>query len=423
MATSVEPTLTAPDASAQPSAPVNPFAAASEALKQKQSWAEVTPAAGEPVAPEAAAPEALPAEAEAPAASQYDGYTVDANGGLHRPDGTMASADEITGYNAEVQAEQATPDQAAPAEAETPNVEVVTLKARNGEDLEIEVTDPLVAETLRAAQRDGMRGDEYRKKMAVVEEHLAEKRAFERMLETNPDAVIFNALPEDKQVSLAVSLVAKYWDQIAPRLVAFDQNPVERVTEAMQTQVRLRDQQQQFERMTASERYAVQLEAATRALIPDHVDDAKADQFLADAGMDLGRAMQQRNGAQIPLAELQTILAPRLALYGFNQPTPAAPNSSTPVTPPAPPRRPVARPVASQPRSAQAAAPAQPTKTTVSDPGAAVRRAVTAQRVAAAVPPAGAGAATIRAPLVPANSTIEQASQKLRGMTSWGRAG
>jgi hypothetical protein len=38
---------------------------------------------------------------------------------------------------------------------------------------------------------------------------------------------------------------------------------------------------------------------------------------------------------------------------------------------------------------------------------------------AAAVPPAGAGAAPVRLPPVPAGATIEEASRALKGVRSW----
>lgn len=399
---------------------VETFEQASQALKTRTSWdtpaADAAPAVETPVTdPAKPADDEKPVEAAAETI-KYEGWVVDAEQRLHRPDGTFAEAQEIDEYNAAIEAENAataaaidTPvaDAAKPDE---PVVEpiVVKLRARDGAEVEIEVTDEKVAETLRTNARDGLRGEEYRRKLAQVEEHLAERRAFEAMVETNPEALILQHLPESKQVSLAVALVAKFWDQIAPDLVRFDSEPTQRITEAANAKDRINTQQREFEQRTARERYTAQLETAARVLIPEHADDDAAERFLSDAAIDLGRAVQAKGGP-IDINEVRTVLARRLALYGFDKPAPAAAvtTEGTTVT-----KRPIAKAVA---KPTQA-----PTAQTVSATnGQAVKAKVSAQRVAAAVPPAGAGAASIRVPAVPPGSTIEQASQRLKQQKSW----
>jgi hypothetical protein len=392
--------------SVTPEAPTAPtgLAEAGAALKQATTWESLATPAVETVETPAEASVEVAAGTDAAAtltSTEFNGYTVDEKGGLHRPDGTMASTDEISAYNLEVSAEQPAPTE-PPVEA--PAMETVKILGRNGTELEIEVSDPLIAEAIRSNIKDGMRGEDYRRKIQAADEHLADKRAFEQMIETNPEGLIFNHLPEDKQISLAVKLVSKYWDQIAPDLMKLDADPVERVRNAAQTQQQIMEQQRQFEQMTAASKHAVQLEHAVRALIPEHATDTQGDAFLQDAGSDIRREMQRRNGAAIPPADVAAILSHRLALYGFDKPAPA----STPT-----PTRPVARAVA-KPNQAPTAQPS-----VMVSAGAQVRRTVTAQRVAAAVPPAGAGAATVRAPLVPPNSSIEAASRALKKQTGW----
>jgi hypothetical protein len=394
---------------------VDSFEKASEGLKSRTSWE--TPAADAAATTETATTEtAKPADGEKPVDSvaetpKFEGWVVDAEQKLHRPDGTFAEVAEIEAYNTAIEAENAAAaaattvtDPAKPEEAVAEPI-LVKLKARDGSEVEIEVDDERTAETLRTNARDGLRGEEYRRKMATAEEFLAERRAFEAMIETNPEALILQHLPEEKQVSLAVALVAKLWDQIAPQLVNFDNDPTSRVAEAANSQIRIRDQQRDFEARTSRERYSAQLESAARALIPEHADDAQADQFLSDAAIDLGRAVQQKGGP-ISIDEVKTVLSRRLALYGFDKPAPTKEDPSNP------PKRPIAKAVA---KPAQA-----PTAQTVSATnGQAVKAKVSAQRVAAAVPPAGAGAASLRVPAVPPGSTIEQASQRLKQMKSW----
>lgn len=404
-----------PAAESTPVTPsTNPYAGAGATLRAQGAWG--TPEAEQPT-PEPKTDAEIdaavlatepPAEqaTETPAPS-FDGYTVDAEQRLHRPDGTFADASEIDAYNASVT--DPAPESAAP---ETPEPIIVPIKGRDGAEVEIEVTDERVAEALRANAKDGLRGEEYRKKLAVVEEHLAEKRAFETMMETNPEGLILQHLPLDKQVSLAVALVAQHWDALAPHLVKFDSEPTSRIAEAANAQIRMRDQQKAYESLSAQQKYAVQLESAARALIPEHVPDDVAEQFLADAGRDLGAAMQTRG--MVPVEDVKSVLQRRLTLYGFDKPASGA--ASTAGSVPAPLTRPLARAVS---RPAGQGSTATATVTAGANAGAAVRRAVTAQKVAAAVPPAGAGAATVRAPLVPPNADIKQASAALKKQRSW----
>lgn len=407
-------TPTAPDAGAPPAvAPANPYAAANAAMRaQGATWGTVAPQETE-AAPQsdaevdAAAVAAIDAaggeETEAEAAPVYEGWVVDEQGRLHRPDGSFANAGEIDQYNASIPAE------ATPEAESAPEPIVVKLKGRDGADVEIEVTDEATAEALRTNAKDGLRGEEYRKKMAVAEEYLAERRAFETMMETNPEGLILQHLPHEKQVSLAVALVAKHWDAIAPNLVKFDTEPTARISEAANAEIRMRDQQREYETLTASQKYGVQLESATRALIPEHIPDDVAEQFLADAARELGNTVRQRG--QFPIDEVKTVLARRLALYGFDKPA----SGTTSTSAPTPLKRPTARAV-SRPQGNTATV---ATASAGANHGATVRRTVTAQRVAAAVPPAGAGAAAVRAPMVPANADLKQASQALRKQAHW----
>lgn len=398
-------TLTAPSAPAS-DAPATPqtFADAAALLKQKgDSWGddtapEITPV--DPAAVDAAvdAASGKPAEGET-AVTEGDalaGFALDAEGRLHRPDGTYADASQIEAWNAGAAAP--TPTEASPAE--TPEPQVITLTDRNGNEKEIEIDDPETAEFLNTLRRDSMRSQEYQKRMAHVQEKEAQYREFEAMIETNPESVVLQHLPVDKQVSLAVALIAQHWDQLAPHLVKFDQEPATRIAESANARARMSEQERTYEQRVQSARYATQLESAVSALVPATADEEMTKSFMQDAGIDLGNAIRSRNGAPIPIEEVRQVLSRRLALYGFDKtPAPATPT----------PKRPLARSVAAP------KAPAAPAK----DVGAQVRRTVTAQRVAAAVPPQGAGASTVRTPLVPTSATIEQASQALRKQTSW----
>lgn len=431
-------TPTAPAAPASPAgspaptdnapASASPYADAHAKLQGASSWADVFSAptastssadaptdaatidAAAPASPVDGADAAPEGEGEAPAADAMAGFQLDAEGRLHRPDGTYATNEEVAQWN-----EGAAPAPETTAEpAAEPNV--VAIRGRDGNEVEIEVDDPKVAEVLQTLQRDSMRKQEFTKRMEAVQQREAEFREFETLMATNPESVILQHLPADKQVSIAVALLAQHWDALAPVLVQFDTNDQTRLVEAANARLRMTQQQAEFEQRRQVATYAAQAETTVRNLIPEHIADDVAEAFLNDASADLARAIQQRNGQPIPLDQITAVLARRVSLYGFDQPQSGAP-ATVPIAP-AQPKRPVAKPVAaSQPSAPTASVPAS------ANAGATVRRAVTAQRVAAAVPPAGAGAATVRQPLVPPNATVKDASAALKRARSWSEVG
>jgi len=375
--------------------PAPQIAEAGVLLKKAQTWDEL-------LKPE---PE-TPAVEAAPDPKAFEGFTVDeTTSELKRPDGTAADEKEVEKYNA--------------AQSQPTGPIVITLKARDGSEREIEAADEETAEILRANAKDGLRGEEYRRKMQAVEEHLAERRVFEQVMESNPEALILQHLPADKQLALAKALIAKHWDELAPDLVKYDGDASKRAEDAANADRRSRESQGTLTQTRERERYIVSMEQATRSLIPDHIDDATAEQFLADAGLDLGRAVTQM-GRPVEPQDVKSVLAKRLALYGFDKPAPGVNGADADARSAEPPKRPIARAV----NKPGAGVTAQPTAGVKASPdaGAAVRRAVTAQRVAASVPPPGAGAATLRIPMVPPGTTIEQASQALRKLGSWSDA-
>lgn len=434
MADTLTPTAPAAPASpAGPSAPTDnapassgsPYAEAHKKLQGAASWADVfsapadaTDTTTDAATIDAAAP-ASPAEGTEPApdeeapAETMAGFQLDAEGRLHRPDGTYATNDEVAEWNASAAPAPEAVADTEPAQEPT----VVPIRGRDGNEVEIEVDDPQAAEVLRTLAKDAMRKQEFTKRMEAVQQKEAEYREFETLMATNPEGVILQHLPADKQINLAVALLAQHWDALAPHLVKFDTEPASRIAEAANVRATMAEQARTFEQRRQIASYAAQVETTVRNLVPEHIPDDVAETFLADASADLARAIQQRGGTMIPVADIPSLLARRTSLYGFDQPSPASAPSRVPSTP-AVPKRPVARPVvASQPHAPTAPVPAGV------NAGATVRRAVQAQRVAAAVPPAGAGAAPVRQPMVPPNASIKDATAALKRARSWSDVG
>lgn len=392
--------------------PQSPYAQVTKDLTTAKSWDAIAPKTPEPVAEPVAdpAPDAVAVETAQPDAppEAFTGWTLDASHRLHRPDGTYASVEEIAAYNTGAEpAGEPVADPTEEAKPETPQPERVTIKGRDGSDVEIEVDDPKIAEALRTNAKDGMRAREYREKVAVVDQKLAEFNAFERLLETNPEHVIFNALPEAKRVSLATALVAQYWDQIAPTLVQFDTAPESRVRTAAETQIAMRDGMAQYQQRLQADRQGADLAKAVIQLLPESLPDHLHEQFLADAQSDITRAIQR--GERVTPETVPTLLATRLSLYGATTPTPA----------PVARVRAVASPSPSQPAAAQPVGAAAASLATVQANQDRLKAAQHARRRAAAVPPSGAGAAPVRLTPVGPGTSIKDASADLKKLTHW----
>lgn len=413
----------APDAPAQPSS--RPYADANSTLRaQGATWSSVAQAIDATATPEVAPKTDAEIEAavlaetpveetatetvETPA---YEGWVVDEQGRLHRPDGSFANAGEIDSYNATIPAEAT---ETVAEEVPAPYTLAIP-GARSGESdvsIDFEGLTPEQQEGLARLKNGFMRGEDARAKIAKADEYLVERRAFETMMETNPEDLILQHLPKDKRITLAIALNAELWGDLAPTLVEFDnpeKGPEARYKAAMDARQRSETQKGEYERRVAQGQYITQAESTARGLVPEHVDAATAERFLTDAAVDLSNESRRR-GQPVPVQDIPQFLAPRLALYGFDKP------ATTPGAAPSAPPRPVARPVA-KPASQAATAPTPAAQNGKN--GAHVRRAVTAQRIAAAVPHAGAGAASVKAPLVPANADLKQASKALRQQKSW----
>lgn len=354
------------------------------------------------------------ADDEAPVTLDFEAPTFDeATGQWRNKDGTFAPAPA----DADATTVTATDPNAPPATEESaaePAPIVVPLKARDGSVKEIEVTDPEVADMLRANANDGMRRDEFNRRIDGVQSREAELREFETILQTNPEHV-FSRLPQASQERLAESIIATHWDAIIDRIARMDQDPTYRVTVAAEARVRQTELAQQTQQAIAEQRYTGQLETACRALIPESVDQATAERFMFDASNDLSKILPTR---RVQPSELAEVLAPRIALYRFNESakadnTDSASSTTAPVAPP------VIRAVMRAPAVTTASAVPSTQTTGVAVPrtvmtdGQRIAHAQTGRAIAAAVAPAGAGAAPVRVQ-VPVHATVEEASKYVR---------
>lgn len=433
-------TPVAPASTANPAkpTPAPSFTDAGAALKQAKSWADVpglTPdpaGVGEAVSggeddepPPEQQPEGQQAAPETPTGDQAPEFVQDAEGKWHRADGTFATVDEIAQIDAELAA-QAADDTAKAEQAKQAELaakaNTVTLRRRDGTTRDVIVDDPELAEEIRANYNDGMRGKDFREKAAAVDAKLAQFKQLDALLDTNPEAFVAQSLSPEQKVRLATQLLAEHFDELVPIIQGFDQNPSERIKTTAEAQRRLREQQSEFNTLVQAQAQAKDVRMAVEALLPEALDHETAGQFWADASADLQRAIAR--GEAVTAQTVPALLQSRLKLYGITAPAGQASASVPRVTLASPAQTPPATgttPAASTGNSS-VAQPANDAAKALADAERTQRRIRLTQAArsrAAAVPPAGAGAAPLRLPPVAPNASIEEASQSLKKLKHW----
>ncbi len=257
------------------------------------------------------------------------------------PDGTFAAkASESPVEGEEIAAEaipQADGDPAPDAEpeAEAPAVEPITLIDRNGKEVVVEVSDPEVAEVIRAAKNDGMRKAEFTRRMEGVEKQERDFREFKALLST-PEALV-QQIPADAQLRMLNYLLATNLDnpEVRGRLEQWYGDDVSRreALLGMKEQVtsanaQVRQQMAEGDRVNAIQR-------AIDAQIPDTAQPDDAKDFFTAAAAHLG-AVESQRGTPLSPDEVAPLLDRFRTRFGFNSPASpvaASPPSLVPTTP------------------------------------------------------------------------------------------
>lgn len=284
---------------------------------------------------------------------------------------------------------------------------VVVLKGledRGEEDVELEITDPVIRERIRRLQNDGLRRTEYNERLEAVEARDTELRQAEAMIEANPIGFVIGLMGQENQLEVARALLAEHFEALAPTIEEFFDKP-DAVPKA---QLKARDQAQknngEATRRVAAQNAARAIERSVRDLIPETVDRKTAERFMRDAERDLLDAVGA--GERVSPTTAAVLLKDRLKMYGFGP--------DTVKDKPAP--------AGARPLSDRAKALADK-RSKASAQQARIKRTQLARRNAAAVAPPGAGGAgaTVREPLIPKDATIGEASKVIRqrGITSW----
>jgi ribosomal protein S20 len=309
-------------------------------------------------------------------------------------------------------------------EGEAIRVTLPGLSERGEEDFEIEVDSPEVAERLRRLKNDGIRAREYGERRAELESREADIERYRDAVEHDPIAFHLEQMTVDKQLEVARALILEHLDVLQPEIDKLIEDPTARKDAQIKLRDKMRESARQLEQNRAVRTHVKKCMMAVDRLIPEGTDSETAAEFVNDARQILAAA--SRGGQRVTPQSIPQLIAKRLKLYGFDKkPAPkassAAPAGKQKTAADAPePKR--AKPMNDKAReiAERNAAPAKP-----SAPQARVRRTQNARNAGSKVAPAGAGAAPVQLPAIPAEAEADIASMSkhLRGQKlpeTWG---
>jgi len=308
-----------------------------------------------------------------------------------------------------VDTDEATDEATAEASEETSESVVrITLPGdpqRDEEDLDIEVTDPAVADRLARLKNDGLRRNEFQRRMKDVTAKESEIKAIEIEMATNPVGFLLERLAPARQLDVARALIAQNFEALAPDIEKYWTDEAERKLTLAEIKESMIEARRAAEAQTAQQHQVMQVVQTVHDLIPEQAPESDAEEFRRLSLLHL-EAISRERGAIIRPDEVPTLLASLRSRYGFHQTgTTATPASASAEPSPATPRIAVARPVGENAKALAERAKAAQQR----------RKVVRAQREnAAAIAPPGAGAMPIERPKPPAGADVKQASAWLR---------
>jgi hypothetical protein len=324
-------------------------------------------------------------------------------------DGKFVDGDAPDGAAAEDEDEPATAPAKGKPKATAQRITLKGLADRGEEDLELEIDDKDIAARIVRLQNDSMRKGEYVKRLARLQEREADLEALDETIEADPVGFLLARVPRDQQREIARALVLEHYDALAEELTQFGEDGEGRERQRVALRDKIGESGKRLTRVQAAKRFARECVTAAEQLVPEGMDESRANRFLRAARAELAQASDA--GHLRRAADVKKLLAPLVEDYGFTRrrEEPPAPTGRKPAPP-------AARPVTDRARTLAARRPAASRS---ADPAAAqsqVRRVQDARGAARRVAPPGAGAAPTQVPTIPkeAEADIASASKYLR---------
>lgn len=243
-----------------------------------------------------------------------------------------------------------------PVDETAPAPTVIALPGRrDGDpDLEIEVSDPEVAEALQRQRNGYQRGEQLKQERAAIEKDKAERADFVALIEQDPVAFVTKYIQPELQAETAMYLLTQpaVWERVQAHLDTMLQDPsalevTRSQLEVARYQARDRIAQSRVEReqSTANVQRVVE---AVHTLVPQGLTPDQAEVFHRDCLGDLSHYARVNHLNNLTEFQIMDALSSRLRAYRINPFTaaasfadPGAPSSNgrsspSPATPPRP---------------------------------------------------------------------------------------
>jgi hypothetical protein len=215
----------------------------------------------------------------------------------------------------------------AEGEGEAESDLVVALPARNEgeEEVEIEVTDPAVAERLRQLKNSAMRGDEARGVLDEARQAREQVEEFEDMLAADPGGMVLGALKDDpatlQHLALYILTRPDIWPVMKDKLAALN-DPSKFENMQLRVENERHELAQNFQSV-AAERKAVQqnytqLQSAVGLIMPPEMSEQQKGVFFADALRDIAAYADRTRQLTVNPADVPLILAARMTASGID---------------------------------------------------------------------------------------------------------
>ena len=222
-------------------------------------------------------------------------------------------------------AEDATATGETAEEAAPEPIRIALPSTRDGEAevmVELHPDETDAAERIRMLRNNGLRRKDFDKKMQAAEQMKQQAVEILTTAQQAPEQLIDRLSPE-QQARVAQYYLAKHFDALRPTIAQWWEDP----TAVRSAQLDFRESTgqaaQAIRARVEGEARAAQILRHVESLIPETASPEDAQDFLRDAEHDLAQHAVARNG-QLMIEEVPTLLAKRIARYGWQAGGPAS---------------------------------------------------------------------------------------------------
>ena len=282
----------------------------------------------------------------------------------------------------------------------------------NDADVDIVVDDPEIADRLRQLRNGYMRGEEVRaaeRRLEASERALSE---IEMMMRVDPEGFVFERIPQDRQASIALQMLAEpgVWAMVKDLIPDMQDDDTRDTVRVKLENERLKRRDQvgaEFERQTQQQVAMTTVKRGIAVAIPEHLPEALQVQLYHQCQQDV-KDYVERTGMMIDPRDVPLLIAGRLRDAGVD-PLDAASRLARQTTSDAGAGRPT-NANAPRPRAAQGS---QPT-------GEQLVRSAAVRRAASAGRPSGVMPSAAPVPAAPRGQSIQERIAWARGNMKFG---